>query len=66
MALQQLALRGRGQVAVVFYEMLVVFFNGEADIDIPLICASHSPKLRQTVEESVLQNYTGAGGPCQP
>ena len=40
-------------------EMLVAFFNGEADIGIPFMCAGHSPKLRQTVEESVLHYYTG-------
>ena len=54
-------------MTIVLNEMLVVFFNGEVDIHIPFVrAAGHRLKLRQTVETSVLQNYTGACRPCQP
>ena len=53
-------------MAVVFHEMFKVILSGEGGLDIPFIrVVSHRLKFRQTVDSSVLQNYTGRGWACQ-
>ena len=65
-ALQQLPFRGRREVTIVLDEMLVVFLDREVYVHRSFIrAAGHGPELRQTVETSVLQNYTGPRWACQ-
>src|SRR5512141_496134 len=53
-------------MAVVLDEMFEIVFRGEADFKIPLIrSVFHRQVFRQTVDSSVLQNYSRRGWPCQ-
>ena len=53
-------------MAVVFDEMFEIVFRGEADFKIPLIrSVFHRQVFRQTVDSSVLQNYSRRRWPCQ-
>src|ERR1700693_5296492 len=54
-------------MTIVLNEMFVIFLGREVYVHRLFIrAAGHGPELRQTIDTSVLQNYTGPRGACQP
>jgi hypothetical protein len=52
-------------MAIVLYEMRVIFFAREAYVNIRFVRGGHVENLDKSLKQQVLQNYTGGSEGCQ-